>query len=206
MTSADTVGSVLPQSDSADVTTTSCPATVDPGRQAWPLAEGWRQFRALLASDLPRNPYPWWRITVTVVRAGQVLYRCKGPVAFVLRRVIGIADAVWVRGLMGSEIPTIVWFGPALRLPHAGRGLMIHSTCSIGSGVTIYHRVSLGVRDGRPGPTIGDDIEIGAGAAVLGPIHVADGCKVGANAVVAVDTEPGLTYIGIPARATTKRA
>ncbi len=175
------------------------PAEADPGRQAWPLSEGWRQFRALLAADLPRNPYPWWRATVTVIRAGQVLYRCKGPVAFVLRRVVGVADAVWVRGLMGSEIPTMVWVGPGLRLPHAGRGLMIHSTCSIGSGVTIYHRVSLGVRDGRPGPTIGDDVEIGSGAAVLGPVHVADRCKVGANAVLAVDTEPGRTYTGIPA-------
>lgn len=178
------------------------PATVDPGRRGWPLAEGIAQYRALLASDLPRNPYPWWRITVAIVRAGQVLYRCRGPVALVLRRVVALADAVWVRGLMGSEIPTMVWIGPGLRLPHAGRGLMIHSTCRIGSGVTIYHRVSLGVRDSRPGPTIGDDVEIGAGAAVLGPVHVADGCGIGANAVVATDTEPGRTYVGVPATVT----
>ncbi|GMA38723.1 hypothetical protein [Mobilicoccus caccae] len=181
------------------------PARTDPGRRAWTLAQGWSQYRALLAGDLPRNPYPWWRITLAVLRAGQVLYRCKGPAAFVLRRVVGVADAVWLRGLMGAEIPTMVWFGPALRLPHAGRGLMIHSTCSIGSGVTLYHRVSLGVRDGRPGPTIGDDVEVGAGAAILGPVHVAQGCKVGANAVLATDTEPGLTYIGIPATAAAGR-
>ncbi|GAB47022.1 serine O-acetyltransferase [Mobilicoccus pelagius] len=172
----------------------------DPGRQGWTLAEGRAHYRELVASDLPRNPYLPWRTTIRVLRAGQVLYRCKGPVAFVLRRIVSVADSVWTRGLMGSEIPTMVWFGPALRLPHAGRGLMIHSTCRIGDGVTIYHHVSLGVRDGRPGPTIGDDVEIGAGAAVLGPIRVGDGGKVGANAVVTKDTEPGRTYVGIPAR------
>ncbi|WP_312720227.1 hypothetical protein [Mobilicoccus sp.] len=182
------------------------PPTHDPGRGAWTLSQGWRHYRALLSSDLPRNPYPWWRVTLAVLRAGQVLYRTSGPVAFLLRRVVAVADAVWIRGLMGAEIPTMVWFGPGLRIPHAGRGLMIHATCTIGAGVTIYHRVSLGVRDGRPGPTIGDGVEVGAGAAILGPIHVAERSRVGANAVLTTDTEPGHTYVGIPAVSTTRRS
>ncbi|WP_168583466.1 LbetaH domain-containing protein [Gephyromycinifex aptenodytis] len=188
------------------MTAAQLPARHDPGRRAWTMAQGWQQYRAFLAADLPRNPYLPWRVSIALLRAGQVLYRCKGPAAFALRRVVAVGDAVWIRGFMGSEIPTMVWFGPGLRLPHAGRGLMIHSTVSVGSGVTIYHRVSLGVRDGRPGPQIGDDVEIGCGAAILGPVRVADRCKIGANAVLATDTEAGRTYVGIPATATSVRS
>ena len=81
---------------------------------------------------------------------------------------------------------------------------MIHPSVSIGSGVTIYHRVSLGVRDSRDGPTIGDDVELGTGAAVLGPVTVTRGCRIGANAVVLRDTSPDRAYAGVPARELTR--
>lgn len=173
--------------------------------QRRPLAGAGEEILALLRADLPRNPALSARLTLIIQRAGQVLYRRSGPRAFVLRRVIQLADTVWTRGVIGAEIPTCVWIGPALRLPHAGRGIVMHPTVEIGRGVTLYHRVSLGVRDDRGGPRIGDDVEIGVGAAVLGPVVVADGCHIGANAVLVADTEPGRSYGGIPARVLTPR-
>ncbi|MDO5712059.1 MAG: hypothetical protein Q4P32_10025 [Micrococcales bacterium] len=169
-----------------------------------PLAGAGGQIRDLLITDYTRNRSTPARITLAILRAGMVLNERCGPRAFALRRVVQIADVVWVRGLMGTEIPTSVRIGPRLRLPHAGRGIMIHPSVSIGAGVTIYHRVSLGVRDDRGGPTIGDDVEIGTGAAILGPVTVARGCRVGANAVVVHDTLPDRNYVGVPARETTR--
>lgn len=165
-----------------------------------PLAGAGAEIREVLAGDFTRNRSVTARITLVVLRTGGVLHGRSGLAAFALRRIVQVADIVWLQGLMGSEIPTSVRIGPRLRLPHAGRGIMIHPSVTVGAGVTIYHRVSLGVRDGRDGPTIGDDVEIGTGAAILGPIHVAAGCKVGANAVLVRDTVPGGTYAGVPAR------
>ncbi len=168
-----------------------------------PLAGAWEEIRGLLARDFPRNPALSARMTLAVLRAGMVLYRRGGLRAFLLRRVVQVADALWVRGLMGTEIPTCVPLGPGLRIPHGGRGIVIHPTVRVGSEVTLYRNVSLGVKDSRGGPTIGDDVEIGTGAAILGPITVAGRCRIGANAVLTRDTEPGRNYAGVPAVATT---
>lgn len=158
------------------------------------------EMRRLLAADFPRNPFPPQRITLVVLRAGQALHGRSGVAAFVLRRIVAVARAVWIEGIIGSEIPSMVRIGPGLRLPHAGRGIVIHPSVSIGSGCTLYHQTALGVRDGGRGPLIGDDVEIGAGAKILGPVTVADGTRVGANAVLVSDTEAGGSYVGIPAR------
>lgn len=169
------------------------PGDIDRGSAA-------QELRQLLAADLPRNPFPAQRLTLVVLRAGQALHGRPGAGASVLRRLVALARAVWIEGVIGSEIPSMVRIGPGLRLPHAGRGIMIHPSVTIGAGCTLYHQTALGVRDGDAGPQLGDDIEIGAGAKILGPVRVADGTRVGANAVVVTDTEPGSTYVGMPAR------
>ncbi|MEJ5887580.1 hypothetical protein WDZ16_03815 [Pseudokineococcus marinus] len=75
---------------------------------------------------------------------------------------------------------------------------MVHPSVRIGAGVTLYHRVTLGVRGGHQGPTLEDDVYVGTGAAVLGPVQLGAGCSVGANAVVVRDVEPGATAVGVP--------
>lgn len=165
-----------------------------------PVLQAWRQARADLRADYPLNPFPVSRITLTIWRIGQRLKGKPGLTAFLARRVVQVADAVWIRGLMGAELPTSVPAGPGLRLPHGGRGVIIHATCSIGAGAVIYHRSTIGVRKGNQGPRLGDDVFIGTGAVVLGAIVVADGTSVGANAVLLEDTEPGSTYVGVAAR------
>ena len=82
-------------------------------------------------------------------------------------------------------------------------GLVVGETAEIGDDVLIYHGVTLGGLSGSPGkrhPTIGNNVAIGAGAQVLGPITVGDGARVGANAVVTKDVAPNCTVVGIPAR------
>lgn len=84
--------------------------------------------------------------------------------------------------------------------------VVIGETSVIGDNVTIYQGSTLGGTNptngvgGKRHPTIGNDVIISLGAAVLGPIHVGDGAKIGANAVVTRDVPAGATMVGIPAK------
>jgi serine O-acetyltransferase len=82
-------------------------------------------------------------------------------------------------------------------------GVVIGETAEIGDNVTIYHGVTLGGTGkdkGKRHPTIGDNVVIGAGAKILGPIYVGSSAKIGANAVVLRDVPSNATAIGIPAK------
>jgi serine O-acetyltransferase len=71
----------------------------------------------------------------------------------------------------------------------------------MGRRVLVSHGVTLGGRDGHEGlPSIEDDVRIGAGAKVLGPVRLGRGARVGANAVVLRDVPAGATVAGVPAR------
>jgi serine O-acetyltransferase len=86
--------------------------------------------------------------------------------------------------------------------------VVIGETARIGDDVTIYQHVTLGGTNPTSGetgnrhPTIGDNVIIGSGAQVLGPISVGDRARIGANAVVTKDVPEGATMVGIPARST----
>ncbi|GMA20275.1 serine O-acetyltransferase [Arsenicicoccus piscis] len=163
------------------------------------VSEALAEARALLRADFPRNPFPIQRVTLTIWRLGQCLNGRPGLAAFAARRVVQVADVIWTRGIIGAELPTQVVAGPGLQLAHGGRGVILHYTTRIGDRASIYHQVTIGVRDDRSAATLGDGVFIGAGAKILGPIHVADGTRVGANAVLTKDTEGHCTYTGVPA-------
>ncbi|MGE4482372.1 serine O-acetyltransferase [Acidocella sp.] len=106
------------------------------------------------------------------------------------------------RFLTGIEIHPGAKIGRRFVIDH-GMGVVIGETAEIGDDVYIYHQVTLGgtsSAQGKRHPTIGNNVIIGAGAKVLGAINVAEGARIGANAVVVAPIPAGTTVVGIPAR------
>ena len=100
---------------------------------------------------------------------------------------------VWVEWILGVEIPPATVIGPGLHLNH-GQGLVINNSSVIGAHCLLRHGITIGnigKGDITSCPTIGDNVEIGAGAVIVGDITVGDGAVIGANAVVAKDVAPG---------------
>ena len=83
-------------------------------------------------------------------------------------------------------------------LPHPN-GVVIAPDANIGINCIIFQQVTIGTADGGY-PTIGNNVLIGAGAKILGPVKIGDGAKIGANAVVLRDVPAGCAAAGVPAR------
>ena len=106
------------------------------------------------------------------------------------------------RWLTGVEIHPGATLGRRFFIDH-GMGVVIGETSEIGNDVTLYHGVTLGGTSwnaGKRHPTLEDNVVIGAGAQVLGPITIGKGGKVGSNSVVVKDLPANATAVGIPAR------
>jgi serine O-acetyltransferase len=104
------------------------------------------------------------------------------------------------RWLTGIEIHPGARIGRRFFIDH-GMGVVIGETAEIGDDCTLYHAVTLGGtswQKGKRHPTLGNNVVVGAGAKVLGPITVGDGARIGSNAVVVKDVPPGATVVGIP--------
>lgn len=102
----------------------------------------------------------------------------------------------------GIEIHPGATIGERFFIDH-GAGVVIGETSQIGDDVTIYQGVVLGgvsSEKKKRHPTVGNEVVIGAGAIVLGPITIGNGSKVGANSVVLKDVKPFTTVVGVPAR------
>ena len=93
---------------------------------------------------------------------------------------------------------------PGTRFPHP-TGIVIHRDAVIGPDCLIMQQVTLGQLAQGGAPRIGRGVYLGAGARILGPVHVGDGARVGANAVVLADVPAGATVAGIPARVVRQR-
>lgn len=108
-----------------------------------------------------------------------------------------------VRRITGIEIHPGAKIGKNLFIDH-GMGVVIGETAEVGDNVTIFHGVTLGGIGGEANmkrhPTVEDNVLIGAGAKILGPITVGRGAKIGANAVVLKDVPPYTTVVGIPGK------
>ena len=108
----------------------------------------------------------------------------------------------FARFITGIEIHPGAKIGKRLFIDH-GMGIVIGETATIGNDCTIYHGVTLGGtgKDKKKRhPDIGDNVMIGCGAKVLGPIKIGDNVKIGANAVVLKDVEKNTTVVGIPSK------
>ena len=117
---------------------------------------------------------------------------------FFLARMI----SQWGRGFTGIEIHPGAKIGRGLFIDH-GAGVVIGETAEVGDNVTIYHGVTLGGTGkdkGKRHPTVGDNVLLGTGCKVLGPITIGENSRVGANSVVLKCIPANATAIGIPAR------
>jgi len=104
------------------------------------------------------------------------------------------------RVITGIEIHPDAEIGPGIFIDH-GSGVVIGETAEIGENVTLYQGVTLGgtgFQSGKRHPTVGDNVTIGSGAKLLGPITVGHGAKIGANTVVVEDVPPCSTVVGNP--------
>jgi serine O-acetyltransferase len=150
------------------------------GVSSFEILAGWAGVQALLAH-----------------RLAHALYEAGVPVA---PRTIAYLG----RMVTGVEIHPAARIGESFFIDH-GSGVVIGETTEIGDRVTLYQGVTLGgtgFQRGKRHPTVGDDVTLGAGAKLLGPIAVGDGAKVGANTVVLEDVPAGATVVGNPGRPT----
>jgi len=104
------------------------------------------------------------------------------------------------RAVTGIEIHPSASIGQGLFIDH-GAGVVIGETAEIGNDVTLYQGVTLGgtgFASGKRHPTVQDNVTIGSGAKLLGPITIGHGAKIGANSVVITDVPPNSTVVGNP--------
>jgi serine O-acetyltransferase len=143
-------------------------------------------FHVMLAH---RMAHPLWRVGLR----------------FVPRFIMQVA-----RWFTGIEIHPAAQIGAGFFADH-GMGVVIGETSIVGKNVTLYHDVTLGgvmpavdskaQKTIKRHPTIADDVIIGAGAQILGPVTVGESARIGGNSVVTRDVGEGQTVVGIPAKA-----
>ena len=149
----------------------------------------------------------------------EVLTAYPGVHAVMIHRVshwLWQAGAKWLarmlsylaRWLTGIEIHPGAVIGRRFFIDH-GMGVVIGETSVIGDDCTLYHGVTLGGtswQKGKRHPTLRNDVVVGAGAKVLGPIEIGDGARIGSNAVVVRDVPENSTVIGVPGRLIERKA
>src|SRR5689334_23459208 len=147
----------------------------------------------------------------TNVSATEILAAWPGVHALLSHRVAHALDEVGVpiaprvlsyfsRSLTGIEIHPAAKIADGLFIDH-GMGVVIGETAEVGDNVTVYQGVTLGgtgFATGKRHPTVEDNVTIGSGAKLLGPIRVGHGSKIGANAVVIHDVPAHSTVVGNP--------
>lgn len=169
-------------------------------------------LKADIEACLTRDPAANSRLEVVLVYPGfhaVVFYRAGH---WLWRRGLRLLARVVThlgRMLTGIEIHPGARIGSGFFIDH-GNGVVIGETAEIGDNVTLYHDVTLGgiapsidaaaQRDRKRHPTLEDDVIVGSGAQILGPIVVRRGARVGANSVVLTEVAAGATVVGIPAK------
>ncbi len=131
---------------------------------------------------------------LTLQRAARFLQRNKVPL---LPRLLQRA----MLHLYGSVLYPETEFGDGTMLGYGGLNVVVHKDARIGKRVLISQGVTIGGQGSRPGvPIIEDDVKIGAGAKILGPVRIGRGAHIGANAVVTRDVGAYAVAAGVPAR------
>lgn len=150
----------------------------------WPVNKRNSRARVLLLG---------YRLTRRLRTSPRRSARLAGRVSDALYRFVSL----W---LLGVELPWLTEVGPRLRLPHA-QGIVVNAGSRLGADVLLRHGVTLGGRQGSSDcPLLGDRVDVGTGALVLGAISVGDDARIGAGTVLLHDVPPRGSAHGNPAR------
>lgn len=108
----------------------------------------------------------------------------------------------WIRNNHGIEIPPTALIGRRLQIIHWG-GIVVHRYATIGDDCTLLHGATIGAYDNvdrESAPRLGNNVQVGAGAMVMGRVTIGDGAKIGPNAIIMTSVPAGATAFATPAR------
>jgi serine O-acetyltransferase len=170
----------------------------------------WQMMRDDVACVFQRDPAARTRLEVITTYPGIhaiLLYRIANRLWSrgwcYLPRLISYVGRIWT----GIDIHPGAGIGRRFFIDH-GAGVVIGETAEVGDDVTLYHGVTLGGvswTQGKRHPTLGDQVVVGAGAKILGPITIGKQVRVGANSVVIASVPEGKTVVGIPGKVVQSR-
>ena len=164
----------------------------------------------LIAEDYDANGRDWTRAgfrTLAVYRFG--VWRM-GIRSSIIRKIASFVYRIGFRrcrNVYGIELPYSAQLGRRVVIEHQG-GIVIHGATKIGDGTIIRQGCTFGIRSLdrlNEAPTIGRNVNIGAGAVIAGNVKIGDGASIGANAVVLQDVPPGALAVGVPAKLIARR-
>ena len=137
------------------------------------------------------------RALLATIRSYQRNAESRNPLRVLLKKWAVLRHRFW-SVVTGADIPLNCQIGGGLLLPHPN-GIVIHPRARIGPNCLIFQQVTIGTRKADVLPVIGGHVDIGAGAKILGDVHIGDHASIGANAVVIKDVPSGNTAVGISA-------
>jgi serine O-acetyltransferase len=163
------------------------------------------QLRDLLEAARQRDPATAGVSSVAIVAGwpgvqAVLVHRLSHSLYLSGRRGLAVTVAYFARMLTGIEIHPGASIGRGFFIDH-GSGVVIGETAEIGDNVTVYQGVTLGgtgFQTGKRHPSVGDNVTIGSGAKLLGPVEIGHDAKIGANTVVVEDVPPHSTVVGNP--------
>ncbi len=165
--------------------------------------------KGYFASIFARDPAARSRFEILTLYPGVHavgLYRVAHKLWQLRARWLAQVVAHFARFVTGIEIHPAARLGRRLFIDH-GFGVVIGETAEVGDDCTLYQGVTLGGTSWQPEkrhPTLGNNVVVGAGAKVLGPITIGDGARIGSNSVVVKNVPAGATVVGIPGHVVVK--
>ncbi len=160
-------------------------------------------FRYIFQDWNARLANPKSRMITTMFRLAQLAFRLPKPWWWLGTPYLMIFW-VWVDFVLGIDLSWRTEIGPNFQLMHA-QALVINYKATIGSNCVLRSCTTIGVKmfpDGTESaaPVLGNNVDVGANACIIGPIHIGDGAVIGAGAVVVKDVPPRAVVAGNPAR------
>ena len=144
--------------------------------------------------EKPRQFWDPGRKLLLTIRSYQRWRQKKGFAAGFFLKWFVVRHRFW-SAITGADIPLNCNIGGGLLIPHPN-GIVIHPDARIGVNCLIFQQVTIGTRNEGGLPRIGDHVDIGAGAKILGPVEIGARARIGANAVIIKDVESGAVAVG----------